>query len=206
MRTLLPVHLVSQFLLLISPKFLSSLEQCLIPKRVGFFYGGFGAILTPIFGVRKSYGDDVAQYNNALGFFMISRLCHSSKSERSFTVSTVWSVLNLFLLFGAIPMYIFSFPRNDPSNGCRNLAYIGIYFFTELSFVLIAASYFATADGNLSTSSACRKAGGVFGFLGGMCGWYTMFHLMAQRTFSCSFPLGDTSRFFKKRFWTLGDL
>ncbi|RDW63480.1 hypothetical protein BP6252_11025 [Coleophoma cylindrospora] len=102
----------------------------------GFFYGGYGAILTPLFGVHASYGDDVAQYNNALGFFMIT--------------------------------------------------------------------YFATADGNISTGLVCRKAGGVFGFLGGICGWYAMFHLMAQRTFFYKFPLGDTSGIFKKSYPVMG--
>lgn len=39
----------------------------------GFFYGGFGAIITPAFGVRAAYGDDVAAYNNALGYFVLSK-------------------------------------------------------------------------------------------------------------------------------------
>ncbi|KAM3558397.1 hypothetical protein MY1884_004026 [Beauveria asiatica] len=39
--------------------------------RAGLFYAGYGAILTPSFGVRDAYGDDVAQYNNALGFFLL---------------------------------------------------------------------------------------------------------------------------------------
>lgn len=38
----------------------------------GLFYGGFGAIITPLFGVAASYGTDTAQYNNALGFFVLS--------------------------------------------------------------------------------------------------------------------------------------
>ncbi|KAM3438649.1 hypothetical protein MY4824_003188 [Beauveria thailandica] len=37
----------------------------------GLFYAGYAAILTPSFGVRDAYGDDVAQYNNALGFFLL---------------------------------------------------------------------------------------------------------------------------------------
>lgn len=40
----------------------------------GFFYGGFGAILTPLFGVTAAYGTDTVEYNNALGFFVLSRL------------------------------------------------------------------------------------------------------------------------------------
>lgn len=40
----------------------------------GFFYGGFGAIITPFFGVAASYGSDTAEYNNALGFFVLSEI------------------------------------------------------------------------------------------------------------------------------------
>lgn len=39
----------------------------------GFFYGGFGAIITPSFGVQAAYGNDTAGYNNALGFFVLSK-------------------------------------------------------------------------------------------------------------------------------------
>lgn len=39
----------------------------------GFFYGGFGAIITPFFGVKQAYGDDMASYNNALGFWVLSK-------------------------------------------------------------------------------------------------------------------------------------
>lgn len=47
----------------------------------GFFYGGFGAIITPLFGVAGSYGTDTAEYNNALGYFVLSKcttLCSTS--------------------------------------------------------------------------------------------------------------------------------
>ncbi|KAL1877680.1 hypothetical protein Plec18167_004646 [Paecilomyces lecythidis] len=39
----------------------------------GLFYGGYGAIITPAFGVEASFGGDTAQYYNASGFFMISK-------------------------------------------------------------------------------------------------------------------------------------
>lgn len=38
------------------------------------FYAGFGAILTPAFGVAAAYGDDMTQYYNALGFFLMRKL------------------------------------------------------------------------------------------------------------------------------------
>ena len=33
------------------------------------FYAGYGAVLTPAFGVAAAYGDDTTQYYNALGFY-----------------------------------------------------------------------------------------------------------------------------------------
>lgn len=39
----------------------------------GLFYGGFGAIITPAFGVQASYGTDTTSYNNALGFWVLSK-------------------------------------------------------------------------------------------------------------------------------------
>lgn len=40
-------------------------------QSIGFFYAGYAAILTPSFGVQSAYGSDAAQYNNALGFFVL---------------------------------------------------------------------------------------------------------------------------------------
>ncbi|KAL4769108.1 GPR1/FUN34/yaaH family-domain-containing protein [Aspergillus nidulans var. acristatus] len=38
----------------------------------GLFYAGYGALLTPAFGVAQAYGGtDTVEYNNAVGFFMI---------------------------------------------------------------------------------------------------------------------------------------
>ncbi|RDW77728.1 hypothetical protein BP6252_05781 [Coleophoma cylindrospora] len=130
----------------------------------GFFYGGFGAIITPLFGVTESYGTDTVEYNNALGFFVL-----------------MWAVLNLFFFLGSLPI---------------NLVYIGIFGFVEVCFTLVAASYFAAADGHIEAARALKVSGGVFGFLAGLLGWYTMGHLMCQTTFFWHFPMGDTSRFF----------
>ncbi|KAL4805386.1 GPR1/FUN34/yaaH family-domain-containing protein [Aspergillus unguis] len=38
----------------------------------GLFYAGYGALLTPAFGISQAYGGtNTAEYNNAVGFFMI---------------------------------------------------------------------------------------------------------------------------------------
>jgi succinate-acetate transporter protein len=47
----------------------------------GLFYAGYGAILTPAFGVQAAYGDNVKEYNNALGFFMISQSLYTSEEQ-----------------------------------------------------------------------------------------------------------------------------
>ncbi|GKU10266.1 thermophilic desulfurizing enzyme family protein [Fusarium langsethiae] len=52
----------------------------------GLFYAGYAAILTPSFGIAEAYGDDLTQYNNALGFFML-----------------LWSVFVLTFLIASLP-------------------------------------------------------------------------------------------------------
>lgn len=49
--------------------------RCALPAliKTGLFYAGYAAILTPSFGIIQAYGDDTAQLNNALGFFMIRK-------------------------------------------------------------------------------------------------------------------------------------
>lgn len=68
-----------------------------------------------------------------------------------------------------------------------------------MAFVLVSASYFATADGNALTGTALKKAGGAFAFASGLLGYYTVGNLMCQEAMSFSFPMGDTSRFFKAK-------
>ncbi|KAF2755760.1 hypothetical protein EJ05DRAFT_503213 [Pseudovirgaria hyperparasitica] len=52
----------------------------------GLFYGGYGAIITPSFGVQEAYGGDMREYNNALGFFVI-----------------LWTVFVLMFLIAVLP-------------------------------------------------------------------------------------------------------
>lgn len=80
-----------------------------------------------------------------------------------------------------------------------NLVYFGIFLTVELAFGLVAASYLAAADGKAEAGIALKKAGGVFGFLSGLLGYYTLGHLMCQEALFFSFPMGDTKRFFKRR-------
>ncbi|KAJ3957190.1 hypothetical protein N0V92_006265, partial [Colletotrichum tropicale] len=149
----------------------------------GLFYAGYGAILTPSFGVAAAYGDDTKQLNNALGLFMI-----------------IWSVFVLAYLVATLP---------------TNVVYILIFIFVELCFILVAASYFALADGHATAAVGLKKSGGVFAFLAGLVGWldfystyttptndaatsrYLTFHLLLKDSL-VELPLGDTSQYFPK--------
>ena len=68
-----------------------------------------------------------------------------------------------------------------------------------MAFTLVAASYFAAADGNASAEVALQKAAGAFAFASGMLGYYTVANLMCQDALNFSFPMGDTGRFFEKK-------
>ena len=133
----------------------------------GLFYAGFGAIITPAFGVKASYGDDLVGYNNALGFWVL-----------------MWAVWNVFFLIGSLSL---------------NLVYIGIFFTVQMAFTLVAASYFAAADGLQSTSVGLQKAAGAFAFVSGMLGYYTVANLMCQDALNFGFPMGDTGRYFARK-------
>ncbi|KAF2158550.1 hypothetical protein M409DRAFT_61562 [Zasmidium cellare ATCC 36951] len=133
----------------------------------GLFYAGFGFIVTPSFGVADAYGGpDSAQYNNAVGFFVL-----------------MWAVWNLFFLVGSIPL---------------NLVYIAIFFTVQMAFTLVSVGYFLKADGLTETSIAVNKVGGGFAFASGMLGYYTVGNLMCQESIRFTFPMGDTSRPFKR--------
>jgi uncharacterized protein len=95
----------------------------------------------------------------------------------------VWAVLNLFFLLGSLPL---------------NLVYIGIFFTVQMAFTLVAASYFLTADGKADQAVAVKKAAGAFAFISGMLGYYTVANLMCSDALRFTFPMGDTSRFFRR--------
>lgn len=67
-----------------------------------------------------------------------------------------------------------------------------------MAFTLVVAYYFALADGKMDAATALKKAGGAFAFVSGLLGYYTVGNLMCQEALFFLFPMGDTSRFFKR--------
>ncbi|KAF7882044.1 uncharacterized protein EAF01_011824 [Botrytis porri] len=96
----------------------------------------------------------------------------------------LWSIFNLLFLIGSLPI---------------NLVYIVIFFFVQLAFTLVSASYFCAADGNIATADVLKKTAGAFAFIAGMFGNYTVEHLMCQEALFFNFPMGDSSRFFRRK-------
>jgi succinate-acetate transporter protein len=79
-----------------------------------------------------------------------------NSSDGSANHSAVWTVFALVFLVASLP---------------TNIVYIIIFFCVELGFLLVAASYFAVADGHTASSVALKKGGGGFCFLAGLTGW-----------------------------------
>jgi len=68
----------------------------------------------------------------------------------------VWTVFVFTFLVASLP---------------TNIVYIAIFALVDFAFLLVASSYFAAADGNITSSTGLKKAGGVFCFLAGLVGW-----------------------------------
>ncbi|KAK7537138.1 GPR1/FUN34/yaaH family-domain-containing protein [Phyllosticta citribraziliensis] len=125
----------------------------------GLFYAGYGAVITPSFGVADAYGGDgTVEYSNAMGLYMI-----------------IWTVLNAFFLIGSLGI---------------NTVYILIFLALELCFLLLGASHFAAADGHARAATALQKAAGAFGFLSGLCGYYTLGSLLFAEVLAWEWPMG----------------
>ncbi|CAM1511844.1 Fc.00g093570.m01.CDS01 [Cosmosporella sp. VM-42] len=149
------------------------------------FYGGYGATLAPGLGVVGAYGGLTPEYYNAVGFFVLSKTTTPALAralQYLINMRTVWAVLNVFFLIASVRF---------------NIVYILIFTTVELCFTLDAASHFALADGKLAASVALMKAGGVFGFIAGLLGYYCVAHYLCEDALPFPIPMGDTSRLFE---------
>ncbi|KAI1408028.1 GPR1/FUN34/yaaH family-domain-containing protein [Hypoxylon sp. FL1857] len=95
----------------------------------------------------------------------------------------IWAVLNIFFLIASVSF---------------NIVYMCIFLTVELCFALDASSYFARADGKLDISVGLQKAAGVFGFLAGLLGLYTVAHYLCDDVLPFDVPMGDTSSILKR--------
>lgn len=111
--------------------------------------------------------------------------------------------MNTFFLIASIPLYVLTVKKvltyTADYEFLSDIVNICIFAFIELCFGLDAASWFALADGKAEVAAALMKAGGAFGFLAGLCGYYAVAHGLCADALPFSLPMGDTSRYFQKR-------
>ncbi|KAI8650572.1 hypothetical protein NCS57_01391300 [Fusarium keratoplasticum] len=100
----------------------------------------------------------------------------------------IWAVLSLFFMLASAP---------------TNLVSFGIFTTIFFCFLFDAASNFALADGHESNAKGLMQAGGAFGFISGLLGFYSCAAGMCADALPFTLPVGDTSRFFKKNHKTL---
>ena len=79
-----------------------------------------------------------------------------------------------------------------------NLVYITIFVCLEFCFNLDAAAYFAQADGKPREYAVLEKTAGVFAFIAGLLGFYTLAHYFCEDALPFRLPMGDTRRFFRR--------
>ncbi|KAL6832185.1 GPR1/FUN34/yaaH family domain-containing protein [Trichoderma camerunense] len=96
----------------------------------------------------------------------------------------VWCVLNLFF-------FIASLPTGGPN--------IIIYGGLELSYIFNCIAHFVRADGNVATSTSLTKAGGAFGFIASLAGFYMLGHELCQDVLPFRVPVYNTSRLAGRR-------
>lgn len=79
-----------------------------------------------------------------------------------------------------------------------NVCLVGILFCFTVTFPLLSASYFYGAAGRADASANCRIAGGAFGFIASVIGWYLWFSMILEAVdWPFSLPVGDLSHFIK---------
>ncbi|KAK8239664.1 GPR1/FUN34/yaaH family-domain-containing protein [Phyllosticta capitalensis] len=106
----------------------------------GLFYAGFGAVVTPAFGVAAAYGgDDTVEYNNAMGFYM-----------------TIWTVFNTIFLVGSFAVNLVTI--------ATYLTLELLLLLVGTSYFAAADGHAATSVALKQAGGACGFVSGLTGF------------------------------------------
>ncbi|KAK4055023.1 hypothetical protein OIO90_003364 [Microbotryomycetes sp. JL221] len=96
-----------------------------------------------------------------------------------------WAVLTLIYLMAALR---------------TNLVFVMVFFFLDIAFWLLVATYFCVAKGLVAKIPMLLQASGAFCFLTAACGWYLMLVLTLGATgFPLALPVGDMSGFLARK-------
>ncbi|KAJ4359855.1 uncharacterized protein N0V89_000411 [Didymosphaeria variabile] len=79
-----------------------------------------------------------------------------------------------------------------------NMCFFMIFFSLVMTFCLLAGSFWEANNGNVALSGRLQKAGGAFGFVTTLFGWWIFIAIMlASLDFPFEIPVGDLSGFIK---------
>jgi succinate-acetate transporter protein len=156
----------------------NSFPACVFCSFGGFWFS-YGGTLIPAFATYASYAPADAQ-SSAEGL-----------ATQGFNAS-----LGFWLLFMGVLSFIFFLCALR-----TNVVFVMIFFSLTFCFLLITAGFWALAEdftGNALLAQKLLKAGGAFGFVTCMSGWYILVAvLFAIVDFPIQIPVGDLSTVIK---------
>lgn len=89
------------------------------------------------------------------------------------------AIITLFFVIGALR---------------TNLILVLVLFFVDIALILIAGSFWVSANGDAITAAKLQEAGGAFVFIFAIIGWYLELNLVLQSVdFAFSLPVFDLS-------------
>ncbi|KAF4991918.1 hypothetical protein FDECE_13860 [Fusarium decemcellulare] len=75
-----------------------------------------------------------------------------------------------------------------------NITFFLVFLFIELAFIMLMASYWTLAEGNVALAEKCQKAAGAFTFIFCIFGWYLWLGMLLDAVdFPLRIPVGDLS-------------
>lgn len=79
-----------------------------------------------------------------------------------------------------------------------NLVFVAIFLGLLLTYAFLTASYWHLAMGNTAMAAKLQVAGGAFGFMATLAGWWIFFaQMLASVDFPLQIPVGDISHLIK---------
>ncbi|OQU94530.1 hypothetical protein CLAIMM_00879 [Cladophialophora immunda] len=75
-----------------------------------------------------------------------------------------------------------------------NITFVLVFFFIDLAFIMLMATYWTMAEGKTAIAGKCQKAAGAFVFVFCVFGWYLFFTMILMAVdFPLNLPTGDLS-------------
>ena len=194
--------------------FLGNSFPAIVFLTFGGFWFSFGATLTPGFGAYAAYspnpttdpmaGENTPAFSASLGFFLISMAIVGLLPSLFLSLSASFP---LCLVVQEHTIHQRHVALADARQLCfiyllasmrTNAVFVTIFLTLFLTFVMLAGSHWEMANGNTASAANLQTAGGTFGFVSSLCGWYLfLLQVLAAVDFPVNLPVGDLTRMIK---------